>query len=139
MYLTRLIYFSKIVPNTTEGDIKKIVETARLKNKKRDITGALFSDNGYFFQCLEGARSEVNSIYINIVHSDKHSDCTLISFTDISKRIFPEWDMGYMPMDNLSAAGCFKYCTHREFRPDSLSPSSAEGLLSEIAENKYII
>jgi len=138
MYLTRLIYYSQYEHVDEEG-IERITKEASAHNKENGITGALFAENGYFFQCLEGGRSAVNQTYNRIIEDERHFHCTLLSFKEIDERIFPEWDMGHIPRNNLDYLAYFRYGTGHDFQPDQLSLASAEAMLKSIAQHKYTL
>ena len=68
MFLTRLVYTSKISDVFESSDIENILVTARRENERNNITGMLCFNRKYFLQCLEGSREDVNQTYHRILN-----------------------------------------------------------------------
>lgn len=62
MFLVRLVYASQISDHFSADDIESILKKARKNNKKLNVTGLLCFNRKYFLQCLEGSRTNVNTI-----------------------------------------------------------------------------
>jgi hypothetical protein len=96
--LTRLIYYSRsALPDGAkprlEG-LKNIVAIANEKNRARNVTGALAFDDAHFIQVLEGERRDVWETFQRIANDSRHTDVTLVQFTDVPERLFGNWWMG---------------------------------------------
>lgn len=90
MYLTRLIYASKVKEGLSRDDVSSILETAKKNNPKHGVTGVLIFSDKYFLQALEGGREKVNIIYHKILNDDRHYDPVLIDYAEVDERMFEE-------------------------------------------------
>lgn len=102
--LVRLNYASTATfePNVSGGievSVARILAESRRNNSRLKIGGVLHYGNGYFFQCLEGDRDVVNERYHRISQDDRHKDVQLLSFDKVSRRMFPDWSMKYLPIE----------------------------------------
>ncbi len=99
--LVELIYTS--VPATETVDVKAILEVARRKNAKLDITGMLCFDGKMFIQLLEAEEAVIDALYGAIEHDKRHKDIELLHRGKISERSFDDWSMAYenIPMGML--------------------------------------
>lgn len=137
MYLTRLIYCSQPVLDSTgkfdSNTIETILQSARVNNAKLGVTGLLCFDNHYFLQCLEGRRKHVNAIYQAILHDQRHSDVLLLSYEEIFERDFDSWAMAYIPDNLISKPINIKYSGNNEFNPSEMSAESCHRLMRELS------
>ena len=90
----RLIYLSTAVKLFDEKDLVALLEKSKENNLKRGITGLLITKGKTFLQCLEGEKEEVIKLYSKIQKDPRHKPTLLID-SDIEKRLFPDWSMGY--------------------------------------------
>ena len=91
--LVELIYQS--MPATETVDVKGILEVARRKNAKLNITGMLCFDGKMFIQLLEAEEAIIDALYAAIEHDKRHKDIELLHRGKISKRSFDDWSMAY--------------------------------------------
>lgn len=101
--LYRLVYLSRN-NISNEGDslrneISHILRSARENNWKNNITGALMFNSEYFAQVLEGPQHEVQKLFDHIKNDDRHSEMSMLSFSPVESRGFPEWAMAYVGED----------------------------------------
>lgn len=96
VYLSRLYYASTATDQYSPMEIGNILESCRKNNPPLDITGVLFLGNDYFFQCLEGPRQNVNTLYKQILADPRHTDVQLLEFKEVGSRFFSEWSMKYI-------------------------------------------
>lgn len=82
-----------------DGNVAKILETARRENKKNALVGALYYGNGYFFQCLEGPESAIDSLYAKLLRDGRHTDLKILSTQTIDKIGFLSWEMKFATID----------------------------------------
>lgn len=103
--LLRLIYAStaNFAPvhdgRGIEVSVARILMQSRKNNPKRLIGGVLHYGDGYFFQCLEGPRDEVNHVYHTIAADSRHRDVELLSANSPGERLFRAWSMKYVPIE----------------------------------------
>jgi hypothetical protein len=105
MPLIRLTYFStnKLSSSTgREGPMGReelkaltdILACANRRNREDGVTGVLAFDDHNFIQVLEGEREKVWAIFLKILGDRRHTDVTLVEFSETSERLFENWSMG---------------------------------------------
>ena len=103
--LVQIVYISRasipVASNAAEvgPEVSKILRKSRINNRAKNIVGALYFGNGYFFQCLEGDESTLMALYETLKKDPRHTDLQIISMTPISTRSFDEWEMKYLPAE----------------------------------------
>jgi hypothetical protein len=113
--LSRLIYYSQERDVGTHG-VLRILDEARAGNDREGITGVLAFDRRWFLQCLEGSRDALTRKFLAIARDQRHSGVTLVAFEEVGERLFPNWTMGAMKVDNLEPDA---------FHPPSMTASIA--------------
>lgn len=114
--LSRLYYASTATEQYSPLEIGNILNPCRKNNPALDVTGVLFFGNGYFLQCLEGSRANINLLYRKISLDPRHTDVQLLEFKEVSSRFFEEWSMKYVPSINVIAK-ILKETGLKEFNP----------------------
>ena len=94
MALIQLIYTSRLIDNGSNV-IAAILQTSRRKNKLHNITGMLLCANNGVLQVLEGEDACVSELYRSIELDKRHNEIFLLSKTEVTKRQFASWDMGF--------------------------------------------
>jgi Sensors of blue-light using FAD len=103
--LVQMVYISRAnMPVTSLNgeigpEISKILRKSRTNNRAKNIVGALYFGNGYFFQCLEGEESELMSLYEKLKQDNRHKDLKIVSLKPVSDRSFAAWEMKYLPAE----------------------------------------
>lgn len=90
-----LIYISIADDALTPADIKRILETSKINNAKKGITGLLCFDGQRFLQLLEGPKETVKELYQIVAQDKRHKHIELIHFEDIVERTFSRWQMAF--------------------------------------------
>ncbi len=85
--------------------VKNILDKSTDRNSAREITGALLTDGKFFAQIIEGAPSEVNLLYKDILHDKRHHSITLLQHTVTNIRLFPRWPLALVEVDDMSYVG----------------------------------
>jgi len=119
-----LIYVSSAIKLMEEDELLFMLQEAREKNQRLEITGMLLYKEGNFMQMLEGDKKVVLELYDTIIRDVRHKDVITIVTGDIKQRNFETWSMGFY---NMNKAGDFpKYSeyikenlTLRSFQDDS--------------------
>jgi len=132
MFLIQLIYASRVKPGFGPQDVEQILAVACSKNAKLGITGLLCFNGDNFLQCLEGGRAAVNELYHHIINDPRHHQVLLLRYTDIVKRDFENWAMGYMGLTAENKEILFRFSTQPVFDPFKMSGASAHALLCEL-------
>ena len=92
MRLMQLIYVSRPF-GFDELTLRDILQVARDRNKRDDITGALICREDIYLQLLEGPRAAVTAAYSRILRDQRHVEITGLWSGDAEERLFPEWSM----------------------------------------------
>ncbi len=91
----RIVYLSRARSGLDEGAVEKLVKSARTKNRKLGITGALLFEQGHFFQILEGPRKEVRSLFRAIQNDERHEQVHLLIEETLRNRQFNGWSLAW--------------------------------------------
>ena len=91
----QLVYVSSVSADLSEDDLQDILCRAREANRDFDITGMLVCLDGCVMQVLEGRQECVRELYARIEADLRHSGAKVLIESDIAKRAFPDWSMGF--------------------------------------------
>ena len=98
--MLRLAYSSRIDlprgPGQRRAEIDRILATARRRNVRADITGALLATDSAFVQVLEGPRAAVEETFARIRADRRHNGIVLLSSQSMAKRGFSGWPMAFV-------------------------------------------
>jgi hypothetical protein len=72
-----------------------LLDAARSKNQRLNITGALISQAGVFAQVLEGPQQSVEHVLGLVQHDDRNSNVTVALHGPEAERVFPRWSMAF--------------------------------------------
>lgn len=101
--MKRLKYVSRFAKHFTEKEIDDLVAFSRESNEKTGITGVLMTTGGMFYQVIEGPDSEIDRLYQSISRDVRHTDVLLLGAEEnVSQRLFPDWSMGRIDLDQGS-------------------------------------
>ena len=139
--LTRLFYASRAVEGIDGALLKSILEHSRTHNLEHGITGILCSHAGgsFFLQALEGARSEVNSLYRNIVRDRRHCEVTLLDYAEIHERRFSGWRMGSVDLNKVNPGSILRYSEKAVLDPFSMTGKAVLALLDDLIATAAIV
>ena len=133
--LYRLVYFSRneIVGDdaTIRREITQILQTAREKNLKSNITGALMFNAGCFAQVLEGAHEDLENTFERIQCDTRHSRLVLLAFEPTESRRFSNWSMAFLGTDSAASQKFADILQVSDFDPTRLKGDSILDLLNE--------
>jgi len=137
MPLSRLLYYSENQLNPKNGSmlqqLSELMIVSRRNNEKRDITGALIFDPLWFFQCLEGERNTVLSVFEFLRDDERHSNVRLVALEDIAERSFGHWWMGLILNDEHTAPAFAPFLRRGRLRPDEMSGKEIFNLIREVS------
>ncbi len=102
--LIRLAYastatFNRASNELIEPEVARILMQSKRNNAREEIGGVLHFGNGYFFQCLEGEKESVESLYHRIVTDSRHEKSQILHTAPIDMRWFPDWSMKYVEIE----------------------------------------
>jgi hypothetical protein len=112
----RLLYVSRAVGPQTTTMTTSILSQAQAHNQAMGITGVLCQGQGFFFQVIEGERSQVNKLYRCICADARHQDVDLLHYEEINERRFGQWSMALI---HLSVDDPMVRLQHPDFDPYS--------------------
>lgn len=132
MHLTRITYCSEMVGSIGTEELSDILEVSRRNNEKNAVTGVLLFNSNFFLQCLEGSRAAVNSIYCRICCDKRHQNVQILTYGEVSRRLFGSWDMAYLPWTETTRSVIAEYSIGADFNPYQMSAESALELLNDL-------
>lgn len=132
MYMARLIYTSKPTSEFKPKSIDDILSASRKNNAALSVTGLLYFNNEYFLQCLEGSRSNINTIYHRILNDTRHEAPIILDYQEILARDFSAWEMGYLPENSHTKQLYKRFSPTGEFNPEHMSGESCHQLILEL-------
>lgn len=96
--LVQLTYLSKSTSSRDEisNDINDILQSAHQYNEIHQLYGVLYFGAGYYFQCLEGNKEQVELLMNKIQHDPRHTQIQQISCQAITDYSFKRWSMKYV-------------------------------------------
>lgn len=94
--VTQLIYMSEPF-GYDDAILASILGTARRKNARDGITGALICRHDIYLQLIEGDAAAIDALFARLSVDDRHLAVTLLSRVEVPDRIFPEWAMLHDP------------------------------------------
>lgn len=77
--------------------LANILATARERNARSNVTGALICRPDIYIQLLEGPVGKVEDLFERIQRDDRHTDVQLLVRARIEDRLFPDWAMKHDP------------------------------------------
>lgn len=104
MALGHLLYISDAVQWISRADLESIREVSVRYNAEHDVTGVLFYSAGHFVQLLEGDPEEVRKLFRMIQRDARHRYLRLLVERPTDHRIFRDWNMGMLNLDQYSDA-----------------------------------
>lgn len=138
--LVRLIYASRSTTPITEAAIDALLVTSRENNPAMGITGVLcLCDDSAFMQVLEGGRDEVNRLYSRVIHDTRHTDVTLLEYSEITERCFTNWRMGRVDLDRINAGMVLKYSETPRLDPFRIPGRVALAVLQDIMDAALVV
>lgn len=94
MKLIQLVYVSKTSHSFQAKDLEALAHRSQENNAKVGITGLLLYSPGFFLQLIEGEETAIEKLYRIIQQDKRHTKAKCLVKRVVSKRSFPEWDMG---------------------------------------------
>jgi hypothetical protein len=137
--LVRLLYASRAVDQVSQEELLKILSQSKANNPESGITGVLCSSGPIFLQCLEGGRMQVNALYSQIAADPRHTEVAILSYEEISERMFANWSMGLVNLENVNPSLLLKYSESATLDPYGVSGTASMALLHELMARASII
>lgn len=86
---------SKVAFPDTLGQINNIVDVARSRNARLDVTGALIATHAAFAQLLEGSSAAIDELMHSIRNDVRHEHVRVVQDHTREARRFARWTMAY--------------------------------------------
>ena len=138
--LVRLIYASRSTRPITDQVVQDVLAKSRESNPNAGITGVLcVCDGNVFMQLLEGGRDDVNRLYSRVIHDTRHTDVTLLEYSEITERRFTNWRMGRVDLDRINAGMVLKYSEKPRLDPFQVPGRVAIAVLQDIMDAALIV
>ncbi|MEM6309611.1 MAG: BLUF domain-containing protein [Pseudomonadota bacterium] len=102
MSLEYILYYSRALIPAEPAAHNAILDTCRVNNSARDVTGFLHREENFFLQYLEGPSSELDALLNIIGKDDRHSDVQIILREPLQTRRLPDWQMGFVNGDQMA-------------------------------------
>jgi len=102
MVLGHLLYISDATHPMTRAELASIQDTSIRNNIHLDVTGVLFYSAGHFVQLLEGDMGTIHRLFEKISADDRHENVKLLVLRPAQKRVFDQWEMGLLDLDDQS-------------------------------------
>jgi Sensors of blue-light using FAD len=133
----QLIYHSLATkPLPTAADNALLLHQARINNARLNISGLLLyaETTGEYLQVLEGTPEAVKSIYQAIATDPRHHSLAVLAEGETGQRVFPDWRMGFAPLEAEHLAHLTGYIDPRTVRLPGKTGPEATPLLSLLAD-----
>lgn len=129
--LQALVYVSTAEHHLSEAEIGHLLDRARERNAKEQVTGVLLYSHGNFMQYLEGPRAGVARVYEHIVADRLHHGIIELVREPIAAREFSDWTMAFRSISafGLSSPDKFDDLFIAKIDPAAAAPSVTHSLL----------
>lgn len=106
MSLFQLIYTSRAVFRFTPKALTTMTNGCHRRNQAKGITGLLLFGGNRFIQIIEGEQRAVEDLYDRKIARDpRHTDCMVLAREACASRLFPDWRMGKLYLEDEQDAG----------------------------------
>lgn len=142
--LLRLVYASRssLPPaETTTGihpEIARILMQSRRNNPRKGLVGALYCSDGFFFQCLEGAASEVEALYQRLHGDPRHRDMKVLARQSVDALSFAGWTMKYVPNATEVRAVLARH-GRQNFDPYAFDPATIDAMVKLLLNGPDVV
>ena len=109
--MMHLAYTSTAVDLMDADDLAQILEEARERNRRRNVTGMLLYRDGTFLQVPEGEEEDVTHVYGLIKSDGRHRGLINVLQAPIEKRHFEDWHMGFHQIEDTDLKNAPEGCT----------------------------
>jgi len=137
--LVRLLYASRAASPLSNETVESILDTSRINNRNRGITGILCYSDDLFIQVLEGSRDNVCDLYNTIANDKRHQQVRILHFEEIRERRFGAWNMGQVNIAKINPSLLLKYSEKAELNPFNCSGLASLALLDELIATASVV
>lgn len=101
--LEEVVYVSRALAVSLPGGLRRIVDTARMLNRRRDLTGVLAFSGSHFLQVLEGDAPALDALLAALRRDARHDNLRILSRSPIERRRFGDWAMALVASPEVAA------------------------------------
>lgn len=94
-HLFQLIYISTARGEVSTADCNALLTTARLRNRRNEISGLLMFNGKRFLQVLEGEETQVRTVFGRIKNNPRHIGIVVLTEKQVEAREFGAWAMAF--------------------------------------------
>lgn len=132
MPFARLVYTSLAPRAISSRDMMEILEVARFRNRKDQITGLLCYANQRFLQVLEGPPASVCETFYRILRDPRHAEVRLLDFRHAPNRLFDDWNMGFAGVGEISNDLVARHSPTGDFAGLAAAPEAAVAFMTAL-------
>ncbi len=134
MPVVQVFYISRCAPAVTPTDVRRIVGSSQLRNRRRQLTGLLAYSGRHFAQVVEGSATEVDELLRSIAADSRHTEMKVLQRLEGVPRQFENWSMHLL--DSMSRADQIEGLFETEAGPFPKG-AAVELLLAIAADAEY--
>jgi len=97
----QVFYVSRAATAFDNAQVQSILQAARRRNARLDVTGCLLFSGHCFAQVLEGRQAVVSALARKIAADPRHVGVRVLSEGQRDERDYADWAMGYLYDLNL--------------------------------------
>lgn len=103
--MRQILYMSEclISDHNLEVEIRSILSSAAVNNKRDGITGLFLLVENRFLQLMEGEEASVQKCMQRIEADHRHSNIRILMQRPVEIRLFPKWTMHYFRLSEAQA------------------------------------
>jgi hypothetical protein len=129
-----ILYLSQVSVALSEDDLKRLLESSRLRNQSRQITGLLLYSDRQFMQLLEGEEGDVRRLFATIAQDPRHNGLIKLADKTIPHRSCAEWSMAFAAVSAERLASSSGYLGLAQVQFSTASFSLADRALLQLAQ-----
>ena len=127
-------------PQPTSADHVRLLAQSRANNQTLGIGGLLLyaESTGEYLQVLEGPEENVRTLYRKIATDLRHRSVYALSEGPAAERTFPNWQMGFAPLEADELARLAGYLSPRRVLQPATTGSPLLALLADFARTRDV-
>jgi hypothetical protein len=133
MTLSRLVFYSRtnLKIGESAGMIRGLLQSCSEYSPVSGLTGGLVFNEKFFMQVMEGSREQVSRQLATLFVDPRHEGLTVMSLSEITRRQFEGWAVGYAGHTIDAERLYLRYCPTIDVNPTVMS---ADALFSFVAD-----
>lgn len=123
MTLSRLVFYSRtnLKIGESAGMIRGLLQACSEYSPVSGLTGGLVFNEKFFMQVMEGSREQVSRQLANLFNDSRHEGLTVLSVSEIVRREFEGWAVGYAGHTIDAERLYLRYCPTVDVNPTVMS------------------